>query len=208
MNNNTLFEGWCDFCLNPPFTLVNKATGLLVKPQCNRPKVCRRAANYYRWCIRERLQDIAWTAALTLTMTKAFGQPSQANITVQSRAWSRFISRVRQIHGPFHWAWLREQSPLHLHVLWDALSIPQADLSSIAEQSGFGPVVHIRATRTPGERCKAIDYVTKSLSLLPTDPNGDWPLRTRRYRASVPKQAPQPKQQWGVIYDPAYSLDK
>ena len=97
-------KGWCEFCANPPFYLINTETGEVSRPQCNRPRVCRRAAEYSAWRLAQRLSTTPWRTFATLTMPAAFGEPNQLNIRRQSKAWSRLYRHLRRSCGTFRYA--------------------------------------------------------------------------------------------------------
>lgn len=143
---------------------------------------------------------------ITLTTLPQFAEVTSPNIRAQSRAWNRLLPRLRRQYGPFDWAWVREHNSgrnLHLHLLCTITRAPKTQFSLLAAKSGFG-ISDIRPIRTPDNRKRQIAYITKSLRLLPTDPDGAWPPRTRHYRTSIPKPIPNPKELYDRIPNPEY----
>jgi len=125
-----------------------------------------------------------------LSMPSELGQPTRANLTHQSKGIGLFLKSVRKRFRELHFAWVRELSEnrrLHLHLIWNVPWLDQTELSELAKKAGFGSVVHVRSFRRPGSsQVKAINYLTKELGAIETDPTGAWPPKTRRYQISAP----------------------
>jgi hypothetical protein len=126
----------------------------------------------------------------TLTLPPELASVTPQTIRAQSRAWNRLLARLRRLYRTFEWAWIREQNAgrnLHLHLLWTLERVTVTQLSLLANQSGFGIICDIRPIRTQDARNQFINYATKSLGLIDSDPDGTWPPRTRHYRTSLPQ---------------------
>jgi hypothetical protein len=119
-----------------------------------------------------------------VTLTAAHiedADPTPEAMSRFSRRAASFRRWVKRHYGPFQWAWVREISPrndlcvchemracrcgagggrLHVHMLWDALYVPQACLSRAAVRCKLGEILDVR--RVSAKR--AARYVSKYLA--------------------------------------------
>jgi hypothetical protein len=178
--------------------VVNRITGEVFRPNCRKPLLCKQGASRYQSRTRKRLYGGKWRAVVTLTMPPAFGEPTRANIRLQSKSWSRLLKILRRkFPTPFYFAFIREHNGgrLHLNVFW---TIPWvSDISRLAEKVGFGKIINARKLWTTQQRIRQVRYATKCLALTNSDPDGYWPAQTRRVQTNLPPLPTQPK---GTFY--------
>jgi hypothetical protein len=106
---------------------------------------------------------------------------------------------------------------LHLNVLWGENWIDQKELSAIAAECGFGPVVSIsrvgpgsryQGQRVEGYATKCLKYATKDLGS-----QADWPKGTRRWgasksaRAQMKRPDKNPDWFWSPVAPPSLPLE-
>jgi len=188
-------------CAANSLRLTNILTGQQIYAFCQRRKICRRCAEYYRYCVARRLNTVEWRAHVVLTMKPGEDSPTPCNLRHQATCWQTLVSQLRKQFPGFYYAWFREIGSggrLHLHVLWSIPSIEKNLLCSMATQAGFGHV-NIQSTRTSVDKPQLaiINYVTKSLAKISSDREGAWLRGTRRHQISAPveRQGP-PRRVW------------
>jgi hypothetical protein len=162
--------------------------------------------------LRALLKQVRWGSFLTLTMPPALGTPGLANLLRQGRALKHFLQWVRRkiltafgerALDKFHYAWVREvgargQRRLHLHMLWTAPYLAQAELAQAAERCGLGQRLDIRTVKSQqqiGEYCaKVTHYLTKG-------EQAEMPRGTRHYAVSAPVERPgkDPDWRWSAL---------
>jgi hypothetical protein len=179
-----------EHCPGNTCKITNILTGQEIYAFCNRRRICRRCAETYRYRIARQLDTVQWESHAMLTMIPGEDRPTPVDIRRQSQRWLVLAGLLRKHWPHFYYAWFREiahGTRLHLHVLW---SIPRSEmeiLRSLADEAGFG-YVDVRSIRRPEAKPQkaVINYVTKSLATICTDPDGAWSIRTRRHQIAAP----------------------
>jgi hypothetical protein len=196
-----------DRCSAETLLLRNKHTGQYLFGLCNHRHMCRRCAKIYQSKIWARARGAQWQTFITLTMP-----PDQANITaqnigLQSRIWERFRRRLLRRLGTVRYFAIREgnrpEQRLHLHLLLDvAITHSQrSSLLTLATSAGFGEVADLRSI---AQSTHVLNYVTKDLNRIDSDPGVPWPPHTKLFFTNLP-QGPSrkaPPGTWVPVYNP------
>jgi len=170
-------------CRNPRGPLHSRERATVYRLGCHR-WTCAPCARGKAAVVRERFARVLWARSPAMvTLTAAHVE--EADPTPEAmRAFAKRIASLRRWvarhYDKFQWAWVREIAPrnplcichemlacrcgagggrLHVHMLWDALYVPQAALSAAAVRCHLGPVLDVR--RVSGAR--AARYVSKYL---------------------------------------------
>lgn len=157
--------------------------------------------------LRALLKQIQWGSFLTITMAPNYGAPTVANLCRQARALKHWFQWVRRYIGHafgeraldrFYYAWVREvgeraQRRLHLHLLWTAPYIAQAELAAAAVRCGLGQRLDIRAVKSQQQ---VGEYASKVSHYLTKEQQQNLPRGARHYGLSAPVVRPGKDPDW------------
>jgi len=151
----------------------------LIPALCNRwtcPLCCRLKA--IAACKALKASNPDTKIELTIPQPEPQSRDAYADALTYARAVPKIIRKLRRSCGPIEYAWTCELHRLggaHVHMLARAPWIPQAHLSTCAEEAGLGPIVWIRRV-DPDPR--HIAYVAKYL----------FKAASPQYAATLPKR--------------------
>lgn len=168
---------------------TNLATGETVAAKCN-SWTCAHCGPLKCMQYRRRLNPIAWTHMLTLTVEGSEWDPpyTKEQIKTFNRKWRWVRQWLRRNVKSEMFCWVNElgdrRGRLHKHILLACARFEYAALRSSVVRAGLGRVMHFDHLRGGGRggSSYATKYLTKTLSR-------SWPKGARRVQTNAPSEA-------------------